>query len=250
MNMRHLLEIEPGSPFRVPCFFIIAGLVSIFASLTDISIFNIRIKVTYEILLFIFGIIFIIVGIIIFFWVFKSLINLEHMRIKTSLFLPIIGVVGVLVAMISMQYTLMPTPIVNTTTIETPTPIEETGTIGNTPTIGTSIEINITSPTDGSIVSVNEPIYGNSTGVYRSGLHLYVLIRPVATGNLWWSMPEAKVSPDGTWHAIAYFGRSTQEDIGAKFWVTSVVTSDVLPAGHTIYPSEVKSSTKIIVTRI
>lgn len=108
----------------------------------------------------------------------------------------------------------------------------------------------ISSPTDGSEVSVYETIVGNSTDVYNSGLHLYVLINPVATSDIWWVLPEAQVSSDGKWNVNAQFGRSAQEDIGAKFWVITVVTPDTLPLGETNYPSDISAnSNKILLTR-
>src|SRR5665647_53651 len=68
------------------------------------------------------------------------------------------------------------------------------------------INVTISSPMDGSKVNVTEPIIGSSTGVYGSGLHLYVLINPVATSDIYWVQPEATVSSDGTWHVNAHFG--------------------------------------------
>jgi hypothetical protein len=110
--------------------------------------------------------------------------------------------------------------------------------------------VTISSPADGSNVNVSETITGKSTGVYGSGLHLYLLINPVATGNVWWVQPEAQVSSDGTWNVNAQFGRSAQEDIGAKFWVIAIVTPDTLPLGETNYPSTISaSSNKIQLTR-
>ena len=106
--------------------------------------------------------------------------------------------------------------------------------------------VTLSSPSDGGNISVNEPIIGNSTGVYNSGLHLYVLINPIASGNMWWVQPEAVVSPDGSWYANVQLGRSAQEDIGAKFWVTAIVISDTLSVGQINYPSEAKFSTKPI----
>lgn len=104
----------------------------------------------------------------------------------------------------------------------------------------------ISSPSNGGYISVNEPIIGNSTGVYGSGLHLYVMINPVATGNYYWIQPEAEVSSDGSWYANVQFGRSAQEDIKAKFWITTIVTPDTLDPGRVTIsiPSEVKFSTK------
>ncbi len=112
--------------------------------------------------------------------------------------------------------------------------------------------VTISSPSNGGNISVNEPIIGNSTGIYGSGLHLYVLINPVANGNDYWVQPEAVVSPDGSWYANVQFGRSAQEDMGAKFWITTIVTPDTLHVGKVLISnlSEVKFSTKrIVLTR-
>lgn len=133
----------------------------------------------------------------------------------------------------------------------TPTPTPEPT---EKPTETPNLQVNVTmfSPVDGGNVSVNEPVYGNSTGVYGSGLNLYLLISPLASNdNLWWVQPEAIVSPDGSWHVNSQFGRSAEQDIGAKFWVTAIVTSDELPVGQQAsYPSDVKYSTKtILLTR-
>jgi len=76
--------------------------------------------------------------------------------------------------------------------------------------------VTLSSPSDGGNISVNEPIIGNSTGVYNSGLYLYVLINPIASGNMWWVQPEAVVSPNGSWYANVQFGRSAQEGYRSK----------------------------------
>jgi hypothetical protein len=124
-------------------------------------------------------------------------------------------------------------------------------------TPGPKPSVTISSPAEGSSVSVYETITGKSTDVYgNDSLHLYVLINPVATGNVWWVQPEAQVDSDGTWNVNAQFGRTTEQDKtgqdkGAKYWVTSIVTPDVLPLEETNYPSHISaSSKKIQLTRI
>lgn len=129
----------------------------------------------------------------------------------------------------------------------TPTPQQTT-----TSSINSSIptEITLSSLKDGSNVSFNEPISGNSTGVYDKGLHLYVLINPIDSGNKWWVQPEAEVSSDGSWDVNAQFGLSATENVGAQFRVAAVATSDSLLEENTSFPSKVENRTKsVLVTR-
>jgi hypothetical protein len=107
--------------------------------------------------------------------------------------------------------------------------------------------VTISFPADRSNVRVYESIYGNSSGIYGSGLHLYVLVNPVTNSDIWWIQQEAALSSDGSWHVNAQFGRSAQEDVGTKFRVIAVVTTDTLPIGPSNYPSGAICSTKIIV---
>ena len=134
-----------------------------------------------------------------------------------------------------------PTPTPQPTPTLTPIPTPQP-----TPTSNPQINVTMSSPTDGSTVGFKELISGSSTGVYGSSLHLYVLINPVATSDVWWVQPQANVSSDGTWNVDAQFGRSAQEDMGTKYVITSIVTSDVLPVGQTSYPSNIIASTKQI----
>ena len=145
--------------------------------------------------------------------------------------------------------TKLPTQQPTDTTTQRPT---ETPNSQPTETPNSQLNMTIASPVDGNTVSVSEPVYGNLTGVYGSNSHLYVLINPVETGNLWWVQPEASVSPDGSWHVNVFFGRDNKEDAGKKYWVSAIVTSDKLPEGpQASYPSNVicRINKDILVTR-
>lgn len=165
-----------------------------------------------------------------------------YIMLSIFLFCIILGCAGKQTSSSTVPTTPQPTatPSPQPTTVPTPQP---------TVTLNPQLNVTMLSPKDGSNVSFNEPVYGNSTGVYGSGLHIYVLINPVATSNIWWVQPEAEVSSDGTWHVNAQFGRSAQEDVGTKYWVTSVVTSNSLPIGQTSYPSVEYNTKNIILTR-
>jgi hypothetical protein len=240
--MKSILEIQPGSPLQVPSLYVIAGLLFIFTSLTKFSIYNIEIEVFNQTLLLGFGVISLVIGTTTYFLVYKSLLDLERWR-KLNIFLAFVLITLSCIAAMQIGIVIeKPAQIVQPIALGRPTPIPNT----------TQVGINIAHPTNGSSVTFYETLYGNSTGVYGSGLHLYVLINPVATNDIWWVLPEAEVYFDSTWKVYAQFGRSGQEDVGAKYWVTSIVTSDVLYTGPTtIYPSHVKAFTKpILLTRV
>lgn len=99
------------------------------------------------------------------------------------------------------------------------------------PENSSNLTVSISSPVNGDTVNYREIVSGNSTGVYGSGLHLYVLVNPIESGEEWWIQTEATVSSDGSWQTIAQFGEDVEEHIGKEYRVSAIVTSDELELG-------------------
>lgn len=141
------------------------------------------------------------------------------------LFLVIIGVMVTFSGCVQPQSVVTPTP----TVIPSPTtPIPPTS-----PPTPTQPKITVSSPKGGDNVSLRQIVKGTSTGVYGSGLSIYVLVYPIAAGGPWWVQPEVSILTNGNWETNAYFGdpANPSVDIGKKFKISAIITSVKLKEG-------------------